>query len=45
VNTFPGFTPISLFPALVMSSGLSFADLCVELVAAAAARPAPRSAQ
>ena len=45
VNTFPGFTPISLFPALVMSGGLSFADLCVELVAAAAARPAPRSAQ
>jgi len=44
-NTFPGFTPISLFPALVMSSGLSFADLCVELVAAAAARPAPRSAR
>ena len=45
VNTFPGFTPISLFPALVMSGGLSFADLCVELVAAAAARPAPRSAK
>ena len=45
MNTFPGFTPISLFPALVMSGGLSFADLCVELVAAAAARPAPRSAQ
>ena len=45
VNTFPGFTPISLFPELVMSGGLSFADLCVELVAAAAARPAPRSAQ
>jgi D-alanine-D-alanine ligase len=45
VNTFPGFTPISLFPALVMSGGSSFAELCVELVAAAAARPAPRSAQ
>lgn len=45
VNTFPGFTPISLFPALVMAGGLSFAELCVELVAAAAARPAPRSAQ
>jgi D-alanine-D-alanine ligase len=44
-NTFPGFTPISLFPALVMSSGLSFTDLCVELVAAAVARPAPRSAR
>ena len=43
VNTFPGFTPISLFPALVMSGGSSFMELCVELVAAAAARPAPRS--
>lgn len=42
VNTFPGFTPISLFPALVIASGLSFTDLCVELVAAAAARPAAR---
>lgn len=40
-NTFPGFTPISLFPALVMSGGSTFSDLCVELVAAAAARPAP----
>lgn len=40
VNTFPGFTPISLFPALVMSGGSSFSELCVELVAAAAARPA-----
>ena len=45
VNTFPGFTPISLFPALVMSGGSSFMELCVELVAAAAARPAPRSAR
>jgi D-alanine-D-alanine ligase len=45
VNTFPGFTPISLFPALVMSGGSSFTELCVELVAAAAARPAPRGAQ
>jgi D-alanine-D-alanine ligase len=43
VNTFPGFTPISLFPALVIASGMSFMELCVELVAAAAARPALRS--
>ena len=42
VNTFPGFTPISLFPALVMAGGSSFSSLCVELVAAAVARPAPR---
>jgi D-alanine-D-alanine ligase len=45
VNTFPGFTPISLFPALVMAGGSSFTELCVELVAAAAARPASRSAR
>jgi len=45
VNTFPGFTPISLFPALVMSGGSSFSELCVELVAAAAARPAASDAQ
>ena len=45
VNTFPGFTPISLFPALVMAAGYSFAELCVELVAAAAARPAPTRPQ
>jgi D-alanine-D-alanine ligase len=45
VNTFPGFTPISLFPALVMASGMSFTELCVELVAAASARPARRTEQ
>ena len=35
VNTFPGFTPISLFPALVTAAGCSFADLCVDLVVTA----------
>ena len=45
VNTFPGFTPISLFPALVMASGLSFTDLCVELVLAAISRPAARAVE
>lgn len=44
VNTFPGFTPISLFPALVVAEGGSFADLCLELVAAAVARPARNGA-
>jgi D-alanine-D-alanine ligase len=38
VNTFPGFTPISLFPALVMTSGMSFADLAVHLVLTAVAQ-------
>lgn len=38
VNTFPGFTPISLFPALVTASGCSFADLCVNLVVTAQAQ-------
>jgi len=35
VNTFPGFTPISLFPALVTAAGCSFSDLCVDLVVTA----------
>jgi len=35
VNTFPGFTPISLFPLLITAAGCSFSDLCVELVVAA----------
>ena len=38
VNTFPGFTPISLFPALVTAAGGSFADLCVDLVVTAQAQ-------
>ena len=42
VNTFPGFTPISLFPALVMAAGSSFQELCLELVDVAARRPALR---
>ncbi len=37
VNTFPGFTPISLFPALVTAAGMSFSDLCLHLVHTAAA--------
>jgi len=35
VNTFPGFTPISLFPLLITAAGCSFGDLCVDLVVAA----------
>jgi D-alanine-D-alanine ligase len=35
VNTFPGFTPISLFPLLITAAGCSFSDLCVDLVVAA----------
>ena len=38
VNTFPGFTPISLFPALVTAAGGSFSDLCVQLVVTAQAQ-------
>ena len=40
VNTFPGFTPISLYPKLVEAAGMPFADLCLLLVEAAVARPA-----
>ena len=32
INTIPGFTPISLFPTLPASSGLSFTDVCVRVV-------------
>ncbi|MBT8197578.1 MAG: ATP-grasp domain-containing protein, partial [Acidimicrobiia bacterium] len=35
VNTMPGFTPISGFPAMWEASGLSYPDLCRELVEAA----------
>jgi D-alanine-D-alanine ligase len=38
VNTFPGFTPISLFPALITASGMSFADLSLHLVRTALAQ-------
>jgi len=32
VNTMPGFTPISGFPKMWMASGMSYAELCNELV-------------
>jgi D-alanine-D-alanine ligase len=32
VNTMPGFTPISGFPKMWMASGMTYADLCDELV-------------
>ena len=38
VNTFPGFTPISLFPLLITAAGCSFADLCFDLVVTAQAQ-------
>ena len=40
VNTFPGFTPISLFPALLAAHGMSFADLSLHLVHTAIAQRA-----
>ena len=40
VNTFPGFTPISLYPQLLEAAGISFGELCALLVATAVARPA-----
>ena len=46
INTIPGFTPISLFPRLMATAGLSFAELCSRIVdlgaAARDARPARR---
>jgi D-alanine-D-alanine ligase len=35
VNTMPGFTPISGFPKMWIASGMSYAELCNELVEAA----------
>ncbi|MCU0483497.1 MAG: D-alanine--D-alanine ligase [Chloroflexi bacterium] len=46
INTIPGFTPVSLFPAMVMAGGVAFDELCLEIVdlavAARAARPRRR---
>ena len=32
INTMPGFTPISMFPACWLASGLSYPDLITELI-------------
>lgn len=42
VNTMPGFTPISMFPACWQASGLAYADLITELIEVALARHAAR---
>ena len=38
VNTMPGFTPISGFPKMWQASGMTYAELCDELVSLALAR-------
>lgn len=40
INTIPGFTPISLFPAMAAADGLSFAALCSRIVELAIERRA-----
>ena len=40
INTFPGFTPISLYPQLIAAAGIPFGELCALLIAGAVARPA-----
>ncbi|HEY5630437.1 MAG TPA: D-alanine--D-alanine ligase family protein [Candidatus Limnocylindrales bacterium] len=42
INTIPGFTPISLFPALPASAGYDFAAVCARVVDLALAREAAR---
>ena len=42
INTIPGFTPISLFPALPAEGGYTFADVCVRVVQLAVERHAAR---
>ena len=32
INTMPGFTPLSMFPALWQASGIAYADLITELI-------------
>ncbi len=38
INTIPGFTPISLFPALAAQGGRTFADVCSRIVGLALER-------
>ena len=38
LNTMPGFTPLSMYPALMKSSGLGYSELIDELIALAIAR-------
>jgi D-alanine-D-alanine ligase len=38
VNTMPGFTPISGFPKMWQATGMTYAELCDELVQMALAR-------
>lgn len=40
INTFPGFTPISLYPQLLGAAGIPFDELCALLVASAVEHPA-----
>jgi D-alanine-D-alanine ligase len=43
INTIPGFTPISLFPALPIEGGHAFDDVCARVVELAIERHAARS--
>jgi D-alanine-D-alanine ligase len=42
INTIPGFTPISLFPALCAAGGYDFAGVCRRVVDLALARDRSR---
>jgi len=42
INTIPGFTPISLFPAMAAAGGYDFAGVCARIVDLALARHAAR---
>jgi D-alanine-D-alanine ligase len=43
INTIPGFTPISLFPAMAAAGGYDFAGVCRRILDLAIARHAGRS--
>jgi D-alanine-D-alanine ligase len=42
LNTVPGFTPISLYPAVVEAAGIPFSDLCTRLIELGMARAVAR---
>jgi D-alanine-D-alanine ligase len=43
INTIPGFTPISLFPAMAAAGGYDFAGVCLRLLDLALERHAARA--
>ena len=45
INTFPGFTPISMYPKLWEETGLAYGDVIEELIQLAISRHEGRTAR